>query len=248
MTKHAKTNPTERFAGFSLMELLVVIAIIALLIGLLVAGMNVIRGGSKDSQTRAILAGLMGLAGNMETQLGDNGLMHLTSQDRTYDWTTNKRKNAPGTSGTGSLDDGDTTSQDNDVYMERAYLYTERFLWAANQMPAIRDKLASFGQTVGDANNNGFIDLVDPWGQPIAYANNVKHVNGVDEEDDFLPEYSGPFFASAGKDKQWGTPRVRGEFASDAAWQTFTEKDEYKFTLDNLYSFDIDRSAATRGD
>ncbi len=237
------------------MELLVVVSIIALLIGIVTAGITVLRSSGKDSQARTMLAGLSGLAGHMETSLGQP-LNHLKDQDTVYNWANNKAYNVEGVTGKGSLDDDDTTSQTNAVYKERANLYMERFIWAANQMPAIRSKLPSLGKGLADSDGDGFLDLVDPWGTPIAYGYEVRHPSTDDPrsgsdnftEDDFLPRYQGAFFASAGKDKQWGTPFVRGEFKNQSDWDDYILTDEYKHTLDNLYSFDIDGAAAQRGD
>lgn len=249
--------------GFTVMELIVVIAIIAALMAILVGGMTVLRGGAQEAQTQTLLAGLMGLEGQYQVQFkGGFGVKHLVDPydpKPTYDWTTVKRQNAEGysnnvvisgdyvnpeTSGDYTYSNGDT----NDDYMKSANLFMERFLWAVNQMPVIREKLPSFGASFGDSDTDGFIDIVDAWGNPIAYANMVTHTPGKDEADDFLPEYRGPFFASAGQDGMWGRPRNSGEFSSDAAWNAYKETDDYRFSIDNLYSFDVDRSAAQRGD
>ena len=83
---------------------------------------------------------------------------------------------------------------------------------------------------------------------PVAYGNEVKHIVGVDEEDDFLPAYDGPFFASAGKDQRWGMRRKRRTTESDASWDAYKLTDDYIDALDNLYSFDLDGSESARGD
>lgn len=264
-------NPTTRrpLRGFTVIELIVVIAIIAAIAGLLLGGMTVLKGSAQESQTQALLAGLMGLEGQYQVQFkSGTGIGHLT--DINYNWTTPKIKNAQNATGTGTLADGTgsyvnpdtngnytyTNGDENDDYMKRANLYIERFLWAVNQMPVIREKLPTFGAAFGDDDDDGFIDLVDPWGNPIAYANSVKHPtpnpltgNNNFPADDFLPAYNGPFFASAGKDGMWGRPRTSGEFGTNtAAWIAYKQTDEYRLSLDNLYSFDVDRSAAQRGD
>jgi hypothetical protein len=218
-----------------------------------------VKGGAEESQTRAVLASLTGHAGQFETQFSSAAAMpwHLDN-DTTYRWaTTQKRRNAQGATGTIEIitgtdlagdDNGDYTYDNgdtNDQYMQRANLYMKRFLWAANQMPVIRDALPSLGESFGDFDGDGFVEVVDAWGNPIAYARSVSH--SVDPVDDFLPEHNSPFFASAGKDQRWGRPQTSGEM-SDAQWNTYKETDEYKFSVDNLYSFDIDRSAAQRGD
>jgi len=252
---------TRRHApGFTLVEMLVVIAIIAILIGLLVGGISAIRSGAKDSQTRAVLASLMGYAGQFENQFKTAGVIQHMGNAQPYFWQgPDKRENAEGASGSSSLADGTgvdlaggsnrdhtyANGDTNDEYMERANLYMKRFIWAVNQMPVIRDGLPSLGDAFGDFDKDGFLEVVDPWGNSIAYAANVSHSSSPD--DDFLPEHDSPFFASAGKDKLWGQPKTSGEMTA-AQWETYIETDEYKFSVDNLYSFDIDRSAAQRGD
>ncbi len=245
--------------GFSLVELLVVVAIIAIIAGLLFAGVSTLRNGAKESQARAVLASLMGYRGQFETQFKTTAAMpsHLDN-DPTYDWSTAKRLNAPGASGpdikidTGkdlagaeyTYSNGDT----NKVYMERANIYMKRFIWVVNQMPVIREGLPSLANAFGDFDKDGFLEVVDPWGNPIAYAQSVEHGIAGNSDDDFLPEHDNPFFASAGKDKLWGRPKTSGEFANPNDWDDYKKTDEYKFSVDNLYSFDIDRSAAQRGD
>ncbi len=263
-------RPTTRphAHGFTVMELIVVIAIIAAIMAILLGGMTVLKGGAQEAQTQSLLAGLMGLEGQYQVQFqGGTGVPHLRESNSIYDWTSPKVKNAQNASGTGTLNEGtgayinpDTkgnytyaNGDTNDEYMERANLYIERFLWAVNQMPVIREKLPTLGTAFGDADGDGFIDLVDPWGNPIAYAASVSHkveklrINDG-KDDDFLPQYTGPFFASAGKDGMWGRPRTSGEFNSTPAWEAYKGTDDYRFSQDNLYSFDIDRSAAQRGD
>jgi prepilin-type N-terminal cleavage/methylation domain-containing protein len=258
-------NPTTRrhASGFTLIELLVVIAIIAVLAGLLLGGAAVLKEGGKESQARAVLASLMGHAGQFENQFSTAGIVAHLGNSSPYFWEGNtKHRNAEGASGETEIksgtgtdlagdDNGDYTYSNgdtNDEYMERANLYMKRFIWAVNQMPVIRDGLPSLGAAFDDFDDDGFLEIIDPWGNPIAYASSVTHGIAANTDDDFLPMHKNPFFASAGKDQMWGRPQVRGEFGSDAAWDAYTQTDEYKFSVDNLYSFDIDRSAAQRGD
>ncbi len=253
-------NPTTRHAaGFSMIELLTVIAIVAVIAGLLLGGITALKGGAKESQARTILTNLVGNAGMYETKAG-NPIKHLEDK-KLMKWDNPKRCNAPGfenqtkviTAGYNNPENDEnpnypSTNRDNNYYMERANLFIERFVWAANQIPQIRENLPALGEAFDDTDGDGFLEVVDPWGNPIAYAWNVTHTPGSNEDDDFLPEYQGVFFASAGKDQKWGVPKKRGDFPNDAAWQDYKGSDEYKHTLDNLYSFDMDRAAATRGD
>ena len=245
--------------GFSLLELLVVIAIVSVLASLLIGGVSMMKTSSKESQARALLANLMGQSGQYEVKTR-NPVFHIN--DHILKWGGGGwAKNAPGHEGdtgpiNGSYDNDETelnTNYDNGetnfYYMEQANLYIERFIWAANQLPQIRDKLPSLGSSFDDADNDGFMEVVDPWGNPVAYANDVSH-SDKETDDDFLPEHANPFFASAGADQKWGLARKQSEFSSAndwKDWRDFMETDAYKDSLDNLYSFDLDRSTATRG-
>ncbi len=269
MTSTHSTTRRRDGQGFTLVELLVVIAIIALLAGLLLGGVAIVKQGAKESQARTVLGNLMGNAGQYESKFPSAALIlqHMPSKNPSFDkvdWTTIKRQNAQNATGqtviTGADlagdDNGDYTYSNgdtNDQYMERANLYMNRFIWTVNQMPVIRNNLPSLGAALGDFDDDGFLDVIDPWGNPVAFAVRVSHDNELQfvndgNDDDFLPAHDNPFFASAGKDQRWGRPRVRGEFANDAAFDTYKQTDDYKFSVDNLYSFDIDRSAAQRGD
>jgi prepilin-type N-terminal cleavage/methylation domain-containing protein len=258
MTNLSPTNrPHAR--GFTIIELLVVIAIIAVIAGLLLGGISIVKENAKESQAQTVLTNLMGNAGMYETKTtkpighltdnimkwgGGGWLMNAPGRDKqqgaiTADYINIENEENPSY---------DLLSEDNNYYMERANLFIERFIWAANQVPQIRDNLPALGSAFEDTDNDGFMEVIDPWGNPVAYANGVKHTPGTDEDDDFLPLHDSPFFASAGKDQKWGAPRIRGEFASEAAWNAYKDTDDYKFSVDNLYSFDLDRSAAKRGD
>ncbi len=257
------TRPHAR--GFTIIELIVVIAIIAVIAGLLLGGVALVKESAKESQAVTVLTNLMGNAGMYETKT-QYAILHINDPILKWGgpgWNTNA-PNPPAQ--TGSIDpdyvnventENPTYSngQDNNYYMERANLFIERFLWAANQVPQIRENLPALGAAFDDTDGDGFMEVLDPWGNPVAYAFSVKHPvpntlagTNNDPEDDFLPVHANAFFASAGKDQKWGLPRVRGEFPSQAAWDAYKGSDDYKFTLDNLYSFDLDRSAAKRGD
>lgn len=267
-------SPTTRrpHTGFTIIELLVVIAIIAVIAGLLLGGVSIVKESAKESQAQTVLTNLMGNAGMYETKAGPSSVIphldrtpcpgHITS-DSIYHWEQPKLRNASGTTGSvvitadyGNVENEENPSyssgQDNDFYMRQANVYIERFIWAANQVPQIRDNLPALGSAFTDTDNDGFMEVIDPWGNPIAYADSVTHNDDpscpVEQQDNFLPVHNTPFFASAGKDQKWGLPRKRGEFTSEAAWNAYKDTDDYKFSVDNLYSFDLDRSAAKRGD
>lgn len=258
-TASRHTAFATRARGFSLIEMLVVIAIIAVIAGLLLMGISKLQEGGKEAHARTLLTNLLGNSGQYENSAGKRVLHLYDKNDSIYLWNQPKRTNAPDATGSFVItgDDYDNVENNgnytysngdtNDLYMQRANMYIERFIWAANQMPDIRKNLPALGASFVDSDGDGFMEVVDPWGNPVAYAKAVDHDPGTDE-DDFLPEYNGPFFASAGEDQMWGIARRSGEFASKADWDAYKETDEYKFTLDNLYSFDLDRAAAKRGD
>jgi len=245
----------RRAPGFTLIELLVVIAIIALLMGLLLVGVSALRQGAKESQAQAVLTNLMGNAGQYETKT-DYAVI-VSPGSTLIAWGVPRLKNAPGEQANmGTIqalyvndeNNGNVTysnGKDNDFYMRQANRFIERFIWAANQLPAIRNNLPSLGGAFVDADGDGFMEVIDPWGNPIAYGNAVSH-NDNFTDDDFLPVYSKSFFASAGQDQKWGLPKQRGEFSSDAAWEAYKGTDDHKFAVDNLYSFDLDRSESHR--
>ncbi len=256
---HTRTTNRPPANGFSLIELLVVIFIIAVIAGLLLGGVAFVQQGAKESQAQTILTNLMGNAGTYEVKTGSPVPHENAGGFSTISWGGPRAKNAlavQGQSGTiqalhvndnyDSSNDNVTYSdgKDNDYYMERANLFIERFIWAANQMPDIRNNLPALGGAFVDADDDGFMEVIDPWGNPVAYAQKVTHKTSSDT--DFLPAHDAPFFASAGKDQKWGLPKNRGEFNSDAAWEAYMATDDYKFAQDNLYSFDLDRSQSHR--
>ena len=274
MTKQ-QTTTRPRQQGMTLTEILVVIAIITVVMGLVLGGVSAMRQGASRSHAKTLLTGLSGYANSYEVSTGTgggNGVNHLTGKGM-VDWNNSIAMNSPARAGTtGSLSDasrqdnddiageandyttGDGTypTADNDTDMQWANIFIERFIWAANQMPAIRNGLPSLGTGFDDTElvsnvpeGDGFMEVVDPWGNSIAYAQGVSH-SDTNTEDDFLPEREFSFFASAGPDQKWGRFRKYSEFSSDAAWNTYRDSDEYKYTLDNIYSFESDQP--TTGD
>ena len=251
------------------MELLIVIAIISIIAGLLLSAGVAMRDSTKTRLARSILGGVSGLSGQYEVQTKYR-LEHLATRSGLIDWGSLKNYNNPdpnyqGNSGNltggfntdasehadlysvGSSDPNYNDYQNNIVSMESANLFIERFVWAAYKVPAIRGTIDSFGDQFGDIDEDGFLDFVDPWGNPIAYASDVVH-DGYSPEDDFLPQHAEPFFASAGPDGLWGEPRTRSQFTTESDYNNYKDTNEYKFSVDNLYSFDLDHTAGSKED
>lgn len=142
----------------------------------------------------------------------------------------------------------------------------ERFVWALSQMAATRDMLhRSVGvKYLRDTDKDCFPEIIDPWGRPVFYAAFVDHDDNI-KMDDFLPqrktwtaadlgpggEYAArpgdisrwrPFFASSGPDMRWGDSQI--EFEPHKAAKNDANLDGFDDRSDNLYSYDLDRSAS----
>lgn len=74
---------------------------------------------------------------------------------------------------------------------------------------------------------NGFITILDGWGNKFVYVSGVQHVKNFETGDDFLPEHDGVFFASPGPDGKWGSVDFDTNVPNADA-------------QDNLYSFSQD--------
>ena len=88
----------------------------------------------------------------------------------------------------------------------------------------------------GDFDGDGKNEIRDSWKNAIVYAAFVKHDDEY-TKDDFLPEHPSPYFASAGPDGRFGVVKSRDEMESEDAWNAYLTGDDYKATLDNVYSF-----------
>jgi hypothetical protein len=108
---------------------------------------------------------------------------------------------------------------------QTGHAYIERYVWSLKRMKDGRKLLMNAAQdALKDTDEDGFDELVDAWDNPLTYAVQVNHTDGV-AEDDFLPRHKHPFFASAGADGKWGNAESDPEA---------TVRD------DNLYSFSFE--------
>ena len=80
--------------------------------------------------------------------------------------------------------------------------------------PEDLDGLVAKGWMV-DSDGDGFLELVDGWGNKIAYAAYVKRDDDF-TDDDFFPSSNRPLFMSAGPDGKFGSFAPQNQ-ADDAA-------------------------------
>ncbi len=119
----------------------------------------------------------------------------------------------------------------------------EKFINTVGGDPDIQKMLSALSDALTDLDGNNYGGVADGWENPIVYRmySLVPPTGGIptgDVEWDDLANYGipqhgslqrpAPFFASAGKDGKWGD--------LNAAQDT----DEYKWTRDNLYSFELE--------
>jgi len=144
---------------------------------------------------------------------------------------------------------------------ERNHVTIERFVWAIFQLPETRQMLENLGSKfLADTDGDDFIEIIDPWGEPLFYAAYVDHEEQSEVEvimDDFLVERKTwadkqnpadhrsqwrPVFASAGEDRLWGKVKAESEFPPERDENGMTAYDRYletvdgEPTIDNLYS------------
>jgi type II secretory pathway pseudopilin PulG len=193
-------------------EMLVVIGIIVFLVGILMPSLIRMYSAASDGQTRGILASAKAVADEYEVETGV-AINHLSSISIPINWTIPKTYNqVPHTVASGgdaevgpwvyyetlSIPKSGTMSADSG----------ERFVWAATQLETTAKMLPSLGSVAWvDVDDNGFMELRDGWGHKIVYAAFVDH-GDADSSDDYLPEFDKPFFASAGKDGNFGNAKT----------------------------------------
>jgi len=247
--------------GFSLIEILVAIGIVSLLVAIAIPVFSLAYETARSSQATAALNALESAEVEFESATGQR-VFHLAagptastdSSAEEYDddngsalsvffhavnWAsgdfppTNPTEPTP--------DDRPSVNGNSEGYPEH---FIERFIALVDQQDTSRTLWRSVGDNqIVDTDEDGFMEVVDPWGTPIVYAAFVSHKDS-ENDDDFLPERGdlrglgggvfvpkapAPFFASAGPDRDFGD--VNGSAAEQAAAE------------DNLYSYNLGKGS-----
>lgn len=224
-----RRSSSFRRRGVTLMELLAVMFIITLMASILIGVGSKVRTNAKANQTRVTLANCKAALDEYEVQSQGKRLPHVGVGDgiiyMPINWGQPKARNAPNASGSAVIDDS-----------------IERFVWALLRNATTSKMIAAAADPASyrDNDEDGFMELTDAFAgrnrTKLLYLAFVDHDDGY-TDDDFLPEKSTPYFASAGPDGEWGN------------WQDLRKKQTgiagYDDTLateaeDNLYSFDLD--------
>jgi len=227
-----------RVAGFSMMEILVVILIAAALVALVtIPFASQARDAMKRNQTQAVLSALQAAAVEYYLKTSRH-VMHYSTPALNWDESSasivwHKNSGVGGTS---------TTGPNHSI---------ERFLWVVLQEDSARAHIVALGpKYLVDSDNNGFLEVLDGWGNRIEYAAFVQHgtktrtvrtgsttsstisIPDPYAGDNHLPEHGSvdnpqPFFASPGPDGQMGSAHATASAA------------QRKLAADNIYSFDL---------
>lgn len=223
----SKPNPYSREApyprrrrrhAFSLIEILIVIAIISVLAAIVIGAASAMKENAREQRTKASLQALAGIASEYRASTRFH-VNHLKSDANAAqgdeDWSLSKPFNAPDASGSGEVDDS-----------------IERFVLKALQLESSGTMVRALqGDALIDSDGDGFLEVVDGWGNKIEYAKYVDHED-ADDSDNFLPQRGTrynpqPYFASAGGD---------GEFGDAES----TPSPDGTVRQDNLYSYSIE--------
>lgn len=246
--------------AFTLIELLVVISIITVLAAIgLTVGTGLVRS-NEIRRTKAILANCEQVRAEYEVTT-QQVINHWGKA--AFDWSdplAMKEKNA--TYGVGAGAGGVTVSTNTSAALQRdSQVDTtadrqadfqrkagSRFVYATMRLSALRKLYATFTpQTLVDKDGDGFVDLLDVWGNKIVYVAFVRDDKPVSQaqplpplpfqignlivapdehdSDDFMPKSTAPYFASAGPDGKWGNGLGDTQQIEDAS--------------DNIYSTEV---------
>jgi type II secretory pathway pseudopilin PulG len=181
-------------------ELMIVITIAALILGLLVVGMQQLVAGSKKDRAHTIMQTLSAAHAEYRAQVGEvinigGGIGNNSFPNPRFpmEWEDSGGNiqypaNAPG--------DDSQAVPDSSI---------EKFLVACWQIQASREMVRSISSTyLLDNDGDGLLEVVDPWETALEYCPDNVDNNG-NAIDNRLPLRAEPFFASAGPDKSWGT-------------------------------------------
>ena len=181
--------------GFTLVEILVVISVIALLIALISVGAIKAQGAASRSQALSMMRSLLGAQEQFKSDSGFGlGINHDGNAPIDWDRGTFDR-NVSGA--TGSAGAGGLSSSERFVVACVLYEPVENILRAA----------AQGANTLVDDDDDGFLELRDPWDNEVHYRNDNTHDGGMFDgiPNNDLPQSRSPYFVSAGKDGEIGT-------------------------------------------
>ena len=176
--------------GFTLVEILATISLIALLIALISVGAIKAQGAASRSQAQSMMRSLLGAQEQFKSDsefgldINHNGKIPIDWDRGTFD------RNVPGATGSAGADG--LSSSERFVVACLLFEATENILRAA----------AQDANTLVDDDDDGFLELRDPWDNEVHYrSRNTRDGNvfdGIDNDD--LPQSRSPYFLSAGKD------------------------------------------------
>jgi prepilin-type N-terminal cleavage/methylation domain-containing protein len=233
--REARTG--RRRGAFTIVELLVVISIILIVLSIGVVVTRKINEQAVSKAAMLVLTSARAAASDYQAQV-NNIVNHLDSTTDPFDWSKDRASNTP-LGGIKPIKYPEAAN-DADLKDRQARLSIKRFCWAATQVPTAKKTLQAIGTQKYFVPEIEFMVLLDPWGKPLAYAAYVSYADtGAATADDFLPEQTAPFFASAGPDGKWGDDRALRK-RRQGVNLTPQEKIDATAAADNLYSFNLE--------